>query len=396
MNNLLTQSPFSFENYLNSYSRDNEKVCQFLNNKKIHQANSHDNKQVGKFLDVCNFSYHNKMKFISAKKIYNPLTNLNSNLEKLENYNNLDFIKINNKIKNSNNEIQISNFSNLRNQIDFTNRYEKSPIIPFPKNKLFKDISKRIEKEISLDLSETNETNSIEKGLHNCTSFFLKKEAHIKNLNFDQEEKRYNDIEPKLNNNNLFLEMLNKNRTKINNYKINKRKKSFRIEDFYLNETEQKINSLSDNNISFKNCLINSAESSLVKKKLFSCLDDSISKAFNSQKKSKNNNTGHSRIRKNELQIKILEKLVKDNRVISRELITQATTETALSFSSVYKWLWDKNNKIISKIENQSQNVNGSLTIFEDYEEYNKSKQTELHLNNTQSNKIFKINPNWK
>lgn len=393
--NFLSQSPFSFENYLNSYSRDNENGYSLLNNKRLPENTFNTKKHVRKFSDPCDLNKSDRKFSLSANKDLNQSPILNSNLN-LNNYHKnkkLDLIKNKN-----NNQIDIynKNDNNLNNLTKITNNitssYDKSPSILFSDNKLFKNLNKSIEKEISLELSEAKEAIMQEKEFFNHSCLLLEREAYNKKLNFDNDDKRFE----------VFME-LNLNDKKLMNQAECKeakgksqaiiKKKLFKIEDFYANNnTDQNTNTKQEEINIPGNDIINSASLLERKKKIFSCLDDCPSTAFNSQKKSKNKNqNAPSRIRKTNSQVFILEELVKSNSVISRELITQASIETGLSFSIVYKWLWDRNNKLKRKLNEEMKNTIENSSILEESEKDSSSEEAESEIKNLKNNLIFKV-----
>jgi len=395
-NNFLFQSPLSFENYLNSYNREDENMGFLLKKKKFNQNYPNRNDHVSIFLESYNFLNSNGKISDSSKEYLKqaPIMNSNLNLDKLSNYkNNLEKNKNNNNNPIDNykkNPSDLYNLCALGDEItvsSFSN-YEKSSMICFSNNKLSKNLTKCLEKEFSLDLSEPNVSYCEEKAFLDYSNLFLEQENHIINLNFEKEETRLENFADIEKINKAFSNLIQEDKKVKTKNKRNKKLK-FKIEEFYVNNTENKIhNKISDTNIPAETKMGNSP-AALGKNNNISYLDDCISTAFNSQKKSK---SSHSRIRKTYSQIIILEEMYRKNLLITKELILQASIKTGLSFSIIYKWLWEKNNKIIEKFQNQK-----SFKIFENSDNDSHSTKIKLRHNNDYNNKIiFKVVSNCK
>jgi len=363
--NILAQSPFSFEKYLNSYSRDNMNVLSFLNKKKKYKKEMKLNNYINNFkqqinrgqnycFDLTSEKHFNNYQLINSDLIFKQFDDeINNNIK---NNNFLNYYKINSNLNDSKNV-------NLKRTVSSSDNICKLNEIPysfFADDKFINDLSRSIDKEFSLPLSEIRYSKE-ENEFEIYHKLFKNEEFPAKNLNFDEEDSRLFDI-IKTN----ILQNHNKipiiDLKKPNNNKKIKQKKSkknielkinqnFKIDDFYQDSfNEERIEEENyKKNIEIKHNMIPTSffeNSNENKNTIFKCLEDCISTGVDSYKKSNDlDETIKKRIRKSDSQIQILENLIKSNDIVPKESIAEASIKTGLSTMVIYKWIWDRRNK---------------------------------------------------
>ena len=338
--NFLFHSPKSFLNYLNSYSRDNINVLNLLKNKKNSTSENKENE-----------NHKNYLVKTPNKLTFSENDNKTKHLKEISSFT-VDYSEIfNPKPLNSNKEIKCE-CKIIINESEFSS--EK------------KSIKQNISKNIFLEEKYTSNKNNIFESVNNINkktpnknliNDLINSSKQIFFMNSNSEDINY--PKKKYNNQDII-----KSRVESKDKSDKKQIKAFNNINLHTPTTIKNKSflnfNLGKNEDSYKteNCPLFSSSSE--KKRIFECKEENVSTFNTTQKKNK-------RFRKSTHQIDYLfEIYYNNNKLLSKEIISEVSLKLDLAENKVYKWLWDQKNKEIMEKKNNC--------IFEVKNEINSKK----------------------
>lgn len=328
--NLLSQSPYSFEKYLDSFSRENINVLNLVNKNKIDVnpiGNLNLNTNSNNILNINDIQKNKSNNEENVNKINSKNLNLNLKIKEKISQTNLNISNRRtfnnpNKCNDKNSPLLLSNCKNNQGNFLISSEMESSE-----KNKSF--------------LNFSNEKNSI----HFKNLFEDLNAAKKLSFFYDQENFLYGIPDEKKK---IILNSPNKNlkkkknrlhKKKIEQINNSNNKNLSKIDHFFNDDAKDYISS--NKKLLFSPISITQSG----KKKIFECLEENMSTVFNSQKKSKIKQKLKTRVRKSKFQIDSLNSIYENQKEYSKEYIYEASLKIGLSSNKIYKWLWDKKNK---------------------------------------------------